>query len=847
MDISSALERLNIGDINLDGIDFNDPAHFAQLLGAGPGGLPIPKYQSPTDVRKEATERSAKIHANYGLLRGIVSRHEAVVQKRWIKKSKQQKLKILLDAWPGMPSMHRPDFDAFRKETERERDAGTRYKQNFMWPYINQEDLSKPKNLLWLINSRGRHHPSLFAAADIEATSLGRVSKAVVPIFLNQHVMILHGATDAQSYGELVAWDDHPDAFEWMHTMRQFIPGEGLLVLEIQERLLDFLVQCCGAILHDVPADTLTSGAVPLQPEPHLKAEAEATGFESLAVMAAEAPYRVPARPDFARIEALLEAKTLAAKDHIWALREDPAYLSEIIGDIKEHRQEMLKDTRGKTHPALEPLRDGIFWARITGTLVVQAYVDLEVFSELHRLAKQLRLLHGKYAAQITPADDLPGDLLTAILRFRHYLNQAAKHPLYWLRTTATSSPPMRKLFIREPPPNATTSQIFVISKSGVKLNRIENELLWLLRTLWEDSHTLFLTDMTLVVDELERLLQAEPQAADLVSARVADHIGSLAIISQCLNQLKLFQPWARGYEAAWVDRSEGIEKEYKQWFKHISSLSQGLKDENVLPIGRLADPSNKRFHYPTDKRRTKENVEALRRAEQSADEFWAAVDKLVLAKCGYLAGTTLSDTLSEQRVLQRTPEWIDDGMTAANKQQAANDHFGTVYEPLSTTYYLFHSSATRDTAEPGKRQPKTKTKTKGVAREEPTPRTADDAVPEESQRDPIPVDARSLKVFRTLFFNPGVTSSPGEVSWHDFVHAMTSTSLFAAEKLYGSVWQFQRLDEESQSRIQFHQPHPRGKIPFTMARRYGRRLTRNFGWSGALFVLRDSEGVTAS
>jgi len=65
-----------------------------------------------------------------------------------------------------------------------------------------------------------------------------------------------------------------------------------------------------------------------------------------------------------------------------------------------------------------------------------------------------------------------------------------------------------------------------------------------------------------------------------------------------------------------------------------------------------------------------------------------------------------------------------------------------------------------------------------------------------------IAVDARSLRVFRQPFFNPGVTSSPGEIPWHDFVHAMTSTGLFSAEKLYGSVWQFQRLDAEGQSPI---------------------------------------------
>jgi len=43
--------------------------------------MPIPKYHSPIDVRKEAADRSAKIHASYGLLGDILARHEAVIQK----------------------------------------------------------------------------------------------------------------------------------------------------------------------------------------------------------------------------------------------------------------------------------------------------------------------------------------------------------------------------------------------------------------------------------------------------------------------------------------------------------------------------------------------------------------------------------------------------------------------------------------------------------------------------------------------------------------------------------------------------------------------------------------------
>ena len=82
------------------------------------------------------------------------------------------------------------------------------------------------KPLLLLLNARGRHPPPAFAAADNDAMHLGKVTKALIPIFLNLHTMVLHGATTAEGYGKLPDWDSHPDAFDWMHTRKQFLPGE---------------------------------------------------------------------------------------------------------------------------------------------------------------------------------------------------------------------------------------------------------------------------------------------------------------------------------------------------------------------------------------------------------------------------------------------------------------------------------------------------------------------------------------------------------------------------------------------------------------------------------------------
>ncbi|KAF4979917.1 hypothetical protein FZEAL_3972 [Fusarium zealandicum] len=818
------------------GIDWTDPLDFLTAMGG-----PMPEMPSPAKVRREAKEKSHKIFASYELLSKIIERHEATIQKRWAKKTRQQRLQILLKAWPAMPASHRPDFEAFRKESKEQRERGTRYKDHFMWPYINQEDLSQPKLLPLLLNSRGRHPPPAFAAADNSAMHLGTVTRALVPIFLNEHTMVLHGTTTADKYGELVAWDSHPDAFEWLHTRKQFLPGEGIIILEAQARLMTFLVDCCRDILHEIPKDELVSNSFAVQPEPCLRTDNDASGFASMAVMAAEAPYRLPARLDLGRLESILEAKMSATEDHVWSLREDPAYFAHQFLEIKDHRQEMLKDTEGRPHPVTNKLRENVLWARVTFATLKDAYVNLETFTELHRQARNLRAMQKKYEKEILLNKDLPKEYLTALLRFKYFLEQTTKGPLDNLKTAVAASPPMRKLFVRDPPVDVNSPKILVRHRIGVKLDKTEEQLIWLLRTLWEDDYALFLAGLPSIVDELERLLQSEPQADALISAHVVKIIGDLSIIVQCMKQLELYQPWAQQFESAGVDWVDDFKKEYTELGKPWSQLHIAFMEKRLDGAAKLGEPSGGKFNYPFGKRRTKETVDALRQAESNLDMFWAKVDDVTKARVPSFSNTALYRLLSQPRMLRRTAEWVEPIPTNNKAQPVPDPDLLALNGPLSNLF-LGHASETSQGFNTHEAQRKIKTKTKGGPS---TNLTSDSQQPGNSGsevHDPqpkFPVDARSLKVFRTMFFNPEVTSTPGSIPWNDFLHAMASTG-FQIEKLYGSVWQFSPTKLDVERGIHFHEPHPKGRIPFEIARRHGRRLTRAYGWFGGMFVLKE-------
>jgi hypothetical protein len=160
----------------------------------------------------------------------------------------------------------------------------------------------------------------MFAHADFAASRVGRVSGILMQAFLNVHTMILEGET-VETYGRLVSWDEDEDAMNKMFCGLQHQPGQGLWILEIQQKVLRFLVQCCQSILHEFTPTSLISAEIPIKPEP--LPIGDSSEYPTLATMAAEAPYRVPAKLDFIRLKKLAAARLTSSEDHIRALRED--------------------------------------------------------------------------------------------------------------------------------------------------------------------------------------------------------------------------------------------------------------------------------------------------------------------------------------------------------------------------------------------------------------------------------------------------------------------------------------------------------------------------------------------
>ncbi|KAL8680293.1 MAG: hypothetical protein Q9224_006952, partial [Gallowayella concinna] len=439
--------RLNIIDLPgfTDAI-YDNPQRMFQIMAQGNPNLPIPIFLTLRDAKRKASEHSEAIFTDQQVLVNILDRHKDTLIKRWLKKTNMQRHKVLTEAYPGIPSTHRPDFWAFRKESQAQIRAGTHYRDYWLLPHLNLEDLVKPKNLIYFLRSRARNFPGVFVNADANSVHLGYVIQAIMPSYLSGHTMLLAGQNTQQHYGRMSSWDDDVEAFDKMSTGIGLQPGEGLQVLEIQMRIMQFLRRTTGIILRDLALDDLN---LPKQPGP-LQDLSVLGGSEwpSLAQEVEESPYKIPNILDMDRLQTIVQSRRDEAEDHIWSLREDPSYFQDVASEWSEHRQERLLTANGKSHPIL---RQDTFWERVFSNVVVNAYTDLVAWTLISKEIDQLIRLQERHGAGAGPTGGLPTDVLHALAHFENLIEQLTKGVIGNWKVGMVASPALREHYVREP------------------------------------------------------------------------------------------------------------------------------------------------------------------------------------------------------------------------------------------------------------------------------------------------------------------------------------------------------------------------------------------------------------
>jgi hypothetical protein len=303
----------------------------------------------------------------------------------------------------------------------------------FKWPHINLEDLSCDKPMLCLLNSRARYPPAAFVYHEIQSSSLGISSGTLVPLILHGYIMYLEGET-VESYGKLVAFSEDS------HPIGGFQPGMGLLVLEIQQKVMEFLVKFGETILQQ-PAHTLidqfsvpTGTLAPIQ---------IAYSWPTIEILARYTPCLAPERADFSGLKDFLEARHFQAQDHVWALREDPGYFEEVVHQYADHRPEGLLDSANKHHPNYNK---PTFWRATLATVVSEAHHSVIVWDVLVKQAKRVVALQEEHESVLDAGHKLPPTYKRELQLFKTLLLYVSQVPRTKLKHMLPAAPQFRKI-----------------------------------------------------------------------------------------------------------------------------------------------------------------------------------------------------------------------------------------------------------------------------------------------------------------------------------------------------------------------------------------------------------------
>ncbi|KAI1122970.1 hypothetical protein F5Y10DRAFT_286614 [Nemania abortiva] len=759
------------------------------------------KKISPDDASRLAKQRSQAVLQSFSALGDALGRYEDTIRKRWAKKNQEQRVQLLLRAWPGMTKASRPDLKASRRGLK------SQSRDIYMWPSINLEDLSSGNTLLRFLNSRGRHWPAIFAIMDSGSTRLGSRSGALPPEEVPGHEMKLDGNT-LETYG-VISPIQYQSPADMLETHR-FGAAEGLKILEIQDRILVFLRSMCAIILHDKNLDDPPD---PIVPEP--EALPVPTGeWLSAASAAQAAPYEVPHNIDLGRIKSISASRVAEAQDHLWSLREDPGYFADFVKSWSEHSSEMVLDGKRKQHPDIsDSFKLSHFWDRVVKNVVYGAY-------DFQRLADAQSPQGIEHAEKCSEAVRK----LKLVLETRYIPSLVHR-----LNVLIPPSPPLRALFQRLPDPDGHLG-FSIYPRRDLDM---KDDLIWIW-AMFSEEDTIDIYGLELLALEADILIRDKTQK-ERVTAMAAQTFSDIGLVGALHNQLRINFPliFSKDKYRAWKDK-----KTFEDWSSELVrpvwelTMAMEANSGRQFRLGELGNPTSRKFFYPVNKPRTKGNTKAMQEAEHSLDAFWNKFDELVDKYLTYKGRDGLKGLLPKSRRILRTQDWVEPEMRPG--------------QPIQDT---MHEISNLSIGFGGQEQPtyrsmvpKTKVKTRGTPNPS-APEPAPNVGPHHTGMPQVrvfPVKKRAFKVFSTLFYEPNATEQPGEIPWNDFLHSMNTIG-FVPEKLYGSVWQFTPLSGSQgvvEHSISFHEPHPSSKLAFRTARRYGRRLTRTYGLNGTSFVI---------
>ncbi|QDS69502.1 hypothetical protein FKW77_006928 [Venturia effusa] len=786
-------------------------------------------------AQSEMHQRSTTILATWNQLRKVVLSHEVIIRNRWFKKSGIKKRSILVEAFPKISREHNPAFMDYQRackhrgsDLPQESPCGPQCappdcrttkvsREAALWPHLNVEDLSTQRSLLMLLNARAHHHPKLFAAQDGEVAVSAFDMRAVHQPYLHGHEMHFNDA-EGQPYATLEKVNLKTAGID-LELPRGMHGGIGLVVLEIQEKTVSILLRLCEIILHDINPLSICSPSTSIQQDLQpLSAACNQNTMEqvSLRVLGAEAPYQVPSKPNLRHSFIMASARAEAAREHFWAMREDPGYYLEEL--------EVSRVSHGCIGRGHKPLST---WKQIISWTINAALFKVSLWEMVQTSIFTAMTYDSVLSADSSLQDpqDLPLAYLNIIIQTTDVLQTASA----WFRVDLTlgvfNSPKIAHLWQEDS------------YKRGIGLVLKDTRSRDLLAQLLSDISTGSPFAGDRITHHIERVFEADPSQKNRLTPFIWEQLADVEATEAIHLQIrrlcpKLVFPWHAGTLRLCEHRRENANQNLnRQLMEGMREIVKAVKSANLTKYG---SPEGRVFDYPAEKASTAKQVLQMQAAERRLDAFWSHVDDVVKEKLGKTFGEWNPALDFSDRTLHRTLDWVPSTQKKGTSSSVS----------LAGANLAFENSTREDG--PVKYLPTTnkeKVKTRGDTTLSQNDGLEDEQAAEtEELADGTPtvikLKQRDFKVFQTLFHQPSQEKlTLGQVKWIDFVHAMAASG-FTFPSVGGSVWQF--VPQSGLRAINFHEPHPENKIRFTIARCMGRRLSRAYGWTSETFVLED-------
>jgi hypothetical protein len=798
--------------------------------------LPSPKPLELDHIRSLATTFAHEIFADWANLNATLKRFEALIQKRWLKKSAKQRRETLTGAYPSIPLVHRPDFENFRNYSNRHISRSrTCDAEAHLTPYMNLEDLLQGHILLLFINSRGRNLPCMFAASDAERAHLS--GEWVERSEKDGFAMCFFEKKSPRQYASVVKVSTLPRRIGTAHSVT---PAYGLLTLEIQQTIYRFLLRCVMSILHDVPlADHKLA---PFQTEPSAIQD-PTTIWNSVSQTTLEADYCEPQVTGLTRYKLLVQGLRLNAEDHVWSLRDDPSYFLESLREWREYRTDSPPET--PKH-----------WREVASQMLDDATDALHVYTWLADLFASMRPLGSQIASanrntlRLIEYEELTWVLISKLIdsmiwkSMRNLDLSIPKSSGFRNQIQPPHDAATCKLKSRCPSPHGCESK-WNLKKSATPAQSRAHKIFLMLSG--NDPHGVELHRLRPIVQEAHYMLEHDPEASRLIDTCLLSDFFDLAILADLQHCIWSFRPYSDSWIACGLEDDVYVNKCQEAFWRRATDLQRSVV-YGARKATTLGDPLDGRFSYPLEKRRTAETVKQMQRAEATLKSFWDQMN-VNARPYGINLNAFFAWHLTSSPLAVRTTEDWDEKQTNSAQLRShprASSHNELDYSKLHAAPAVNENKKAEITLEE-----RTKTKTRGEAKDQ------TDAVQQPEQnaaatrRDPdglrkaVKVPRRDFKVLTALLPSSAtISQAPREVSWNDFISALNTLGL-VPEKLYGSVWIFKPVPAghglvRADRSIQFHEPKSvrhGNKIDARMVRRFGDRLKRAFGWDGETFV----------